>query len=276
MYEHFNKKDKNLAQLILAGDIKSGDIISIPVPCNPEDGSGMHAMFVSGVERYLDDKGKLQARYTVVDNNGGDVRARYRIIDTASNDEYDNACNNQYVVYTSVNQFVRDYLGDKVNNLKESFIDSMEGAFDTDISSLMSSVQCLEEAMMLDTSYKNNCGGMDRFQKLEEQKEKIIERYMEKYQYKLKKYGEFDNDWGDDPWAKDKNDLYSQQDSSDRAFNSNMYLLKNGAYGNSGEGGRIDQALARREVNDASQGQSADMNITPSEFMKMNEKDSRA
>ena len=99
---------------------------------------------------------------------------------------------------------------------------------------------------------------------------------MEKYQYKLKKYGEFDNDWGDDPWANDKNDLYSQQDSSNRALKSNRYLLKNGAYGNSGEGGRIDQALARREVNDASQGQSADMNITPSEFMKMNEKDSRA
>ena len=275
-YEHFNNRDKNLAQLILDGDVKSGDIISIPVPCNPGEGSGMHAMIVSNVEYYKDDKGQKQARYTVVDNNGGDVRARYRIIDTASSDQYDKECNNQYVVYTSVNKFVREYMRDKANNLSCSYMDSLEGAFDTDISSLMSSLQCLEEAMMLDTSYKNNCGGMDRFQKLEKQKEKIIERYMEKYQYKLKKYGEFGNDWEEDSWAKDKNDLYSQQDSSDRAFNSNMYLLKNGVYGNSGEGGRIDQALARREVNDASQGQSADMNITPSEFMKMNEKDSRS
>ena len=206
-YEHFNSRDKNLAQLILDGDVKSGDIISIPVPCNPGEGSGMHAMIVSNVEYYRDDKGQKQARYTVVDNNGGDVRARYRIIDTASNDEYDKECNNQYVVYTSVNKFVLEYMCDKANNLSCSYIDSQEGTFDTEIN--MDLLLELEEEMMLDTSYKDNCGGNDRFQKLERQREKIIERYMEEYQYKLNKYGEFSNDWGYDPWAKD--DLCLQQ-----------------------------------------------------------------
>lgn len=268
-YDHFNKQDKNLAQLILDGDVKCGDIISIPVNCDPSNGSGFHAMFVSSVEHYIDDRGQKQARYTVVDNNGGDVRTRYRIIDTASNDKYDSVCNNQYVVYTSVNKFVSEYMWNKANNL--------DGSYDTDISSLVMSLEYLEKAMMLDTSYENNCGGSDRFQKLEEQKEKIIERYMEKYQYKLKNYGELDYDWEDDSWAKDKNDLYTQCESSNRALKSNRYLLENNIYGKS-EGHRIDQALARRASTQVSNEQSitTDVNITPSEFIRMNEKDSRA
>ena len=228
-YKHLKEDNSGpkLNTLIKNGKIKAGDAIAW---ATGSSGSGHHALTVAAVD--CDNNGKIIS-YTLMDNNGGKERTRLVTVDI--NDTYSPF--NKAVHYTSVNEWGRDEITKKANQMSR---EELIKAICKSRSDLYYEIDLLAKTET--EVFKGECFDETRRDCFKRQQNALIVSYMNNAD-KLKGYyrdpGSFSFGYA----------LVAQNESSIHALENNKYLINNNIYGNVGDGNRIDQALARREGN---------------------------
>jgi hypothetical protein len=174
------QKGKRLKDLILSGQIGPGDVISIGADNgsnDPEKVSGYHALTVASVNR--DENGEIVS-YTLMDNNGGDVRTRLQVHDI--NGDF----GRKTVLYTKTHQWANDMFEQEIQGKTSEDLQQMIAQTRNYMcEDLLIDLARNECTLLCDETYLTTCGktlkGVDRKSELQTQQIEFRTFYSKQY-----------------------------------------------------------------------------------------------